>query len=491
MDNNLNKSIVKGALWMSALRSLYRIIGFISTMILARILTPHDFGVLSIAMSFYALLEIFSNTGMNTVLIKEKDISVDHYNTAWTLNVIINSLAAFFIAISAHLVANFYEIYDLEFILYICAVVFLLNGVKNIWVVDFQRDLTFDKEFKLLIIPKFLGFFITIGMALWLQNYWALIFSILFGRVIEVVTTYAMHRGRPKFSLLKISEIFLFSKWLVLNNIFSYINSRLPELILGKLTSTSTVATYSISLEISSTATTEIISNLNRALYPGYSKVSSSTSALTGLYINSMKVIAYIALPLGIGLVSVSSIMVPVVLGNQWLQVIEPLQCLALGGMILSMKSNAAYLYYVLSKPYLVTLDLLIRAVAFVIFIYVLFPKFGLMGITYAFLISSIISFVISAVIINKLLPVSLVGQFSLYLKPGIAALVMGYITNYFISFNIFSSLVELFLAVIVGVIVYILTIIVLWIITGRGKGPEEFVLRILKNKFFPPVDNI
>lgn len=487
MVKELNKAIVRGAIWTSALRISYRFIGFISTIILARILSPGDFGIAAIAMSFYALIEVFSNSGMQTVLIQKKNITEEHYNTAWTINLIINLIAACLLFFAAGYVAEFYTIPDLEYVLYTLMLLFILEGLKNINVVDFQKNLTFDKEFKLIIIPKIISFFIIIGLALYLKNFWALVIGNVAWKIIEVINTYLMHAERPSFSLKKSSEMILFSKWLVLNNVFAYINLRMPELILARFVAPGTVAMYSIASEISTTGTTEIISNINRAIYPGYAKVSHDAEKLFNLYNSTRKVISYIAIPLGVGIASVAAVMVPVLLGDKWGGVVEPLIYLSIGGSVLAIKSNIAYIYYALSKPYLVTLELAIRATIFVLLIFMLFDIYGVLGIAYAFLASAVVSFFVSIIIINRLLTFSVIEQLRIYLVPVFSAIVMALVVNLYVSSNAENMLFELVVSVILGMVTYVSCILMFWLMGGRKDGPEKIVITYIRLKMFCP----
>ena len=188
-----------GAIWMTLLRFTYRIIGLVSTVILARLLTTDDFGVAAIAMSIFAIINIFSQFGFDTVLIQKNKASEHDYNTAWTFNFLFGALSAIFLFSISPFVADFYQNKDLGDITKVIAFMFLLHGLRNIGVVDFQKNLTFDKEFKLHVIPKFISFFITIGLALYYENYWALVIGNVAWKLIEVINSYLMHPFRPKF----------------------------------------------------------------------------------------------------------------------------------------------------------------------------------------------------------------------------------------------------------------------------------------------------
>lgn len=142
------------------LRISVRAIGFISTIVLARLLTPEDFGLVAIIMSFFALIDVIGDFGFDTVLIQRQNATVDDYNTAWTFNFVFGFILCSIVACLSGGVADFYENHKLQPIMLILSLLFLFNGIQNIGVVDFRKNFSFDKEFKLQIIPKLISFFL-------------------------------------------------------------------------------------------------------------------------------------------------------------------------------------------------------------------------------------------------------------------------------------------------------------------------------------------
>ena len=138
--------------------------------------------------------------------------------TAWTLNLIFGVCACLVLGTLSFFIGDYYDEPKLVLITLIVSSMFLLNGLKNIGVVEFQKQLTFDKEFKLHIIPKFVSFFITIGLAIYFENYWALIIGNVVWKAMEVANSYLMHEYRPSFSFARTKELFDFSKWLMISN---------------------------------------------------------------------------------------------------------------------------------------------------------------------------------------------------------------------------------------------------------------------------------
>ncbi len=187
---SIGSRVANGALWMLALKAATKMIGLISTILLARLLTPEDFGLIAIIMAFFALIEVFGNFSFDTVLIQKKDADRAHYDTAWTFNFIFGLSACSFVFVGSDWIAEFYGDSRLDRIAVALGFLFLISGAQNIGVVQFRKELAFNLEFKFQLIPKILSFFVTIALAFWLRSYWALIWGALVWRFLVVAFSY-------------------------------------------------------------------------------------------------------------------------------------------------------------------------------------------------------------------------------------------------------------------------------------------------------------
>lgn len=343
--------------------------------------------------------------------------------------------------------------------------------------------MTFDKEFKLIIIPKFISFFVTIGLAFYLRSFWALVIGNVVWKFIEVIASYSMHPFRPKLNISKANELFSFSKWLMINNLFMFINSRAPDLILGKLISPHGAAIYNISYEIGTMSTSEVIANINRSIYPGYSKVKDNISKLQDIYLTSIKAISILALPLGTGVALLSPIVVPVFLGDQWNEAIEPLFYIALAAALNALKSNTAYVLYAREMPRITTFDLAFKSFLFLSLLLILIDLNGVVGAAQAFFYSSLTSLIISFFIIKKAIMLPISVQLGVYIKPVIANLTMT--LNILLAFQYLplSGIIGIVFYTILGAVSYTSVLYIAWVLSGKPSGLEEMILNFIKNK--------
>jgi lipopolysaccharide exporter len=483
----LGRAVAIGASWMVALRFSVKGIGLVSTLILVRILTPEDFGLVAIAMSFFALLELIAKFGFETVIIQKQNPSREHYDTAWSFNVLFGILACLLTICVSGQVAKFYEIQKLKPLLMVVSLLFIFNGLQNIGVVEFRKKLSFDKEFKLHIIPKLISSFTTIILVFWLKSYWALVIGTLILKGSTTILSYFMHPYRPKFTFVAWEELFNFSKWLMINNLLSFINSRSPEMIVAKIITPEAAGYFTISKEMSTLVTSEVASNVNSAAFPGYSKLSNEIGKLKVMYLDVMAFISFIVIPAGVGVASISGLFVPVVLGLQWIESIELVRYLAMGSLFFALNSNTGYVFLAIGQPKILSLLNLFRVSMFIPLLLCLTHYFGVVGAAGAVLITTISMFLIFSVFTCFKLKIKFSEIINIHFRPAFASFVM------FIVVIIIQPVFILWFGgigwgalsccIIVGSITYSLCVYSLWVVAGRPASPEKRVVTFFSEK--------
>ena len=168
-------------------------IGLISTLVLVRVLTPSDFGLVAMAMAVVALLELMSAFGFDSALIQRQDTARSHFDTAWTFNVIFGVCIALFLVAMAVPAAAFYREPRLEQMLPVLAIGAVVGGFENIGTVAFRKELNFRMEFIYLFIKRIAVFAVVITLALTLRSFWALIFATIAGKAMAVLISYLLH----------------------------------------------------------------------------------------------------------------------------------------------------------------------------------------------------------------------------------------------------------------------------------------------------------
>ena len=207
------KRTMIGSAWMIGWRLASRGLGMASTLLLARILAPADFGLVAMATTFSASIEALSQIGVLDALVRHERKDRSLYDTAFTLNVIRGLATALIIAGAAPLVAEFFGEPRLALVLLVLALNFAAQGCENVGPVEFRRKLAFASQFRLMLIPRLLQIVVTVTLALLQGSYWALVAGIVAGRMASLAASYALHPYRPRASLVAWRSLAAFSAW--------------------------------------------------------------------------------------------------------------------------------------------------------------------------------------------------------------------------------------------------------------------------------------
>lgn len=481
--SKLEQKLTSSAFLMLLTRLSVKGLGIISSLILVRLLDPADFGTVAIVMSIYAFIELFGLFGFNTAIIQKTAPSKDDYDTVFTINLTFGLVATLALYVSSPYLAQVLGNEQLTNALKAVALMFLINAVVNVKVVDFQRSMDFKKELVLQLVPKVLSFFITLYLAWQIRNYWALVYGMLALSTFNVLQSYIMCPYRPRMTFKQGKELFSFSKWLMLNNFLFYLNTKSIDLIVGKFISTKAAGLYSISQEMASLPVSEIAAPINKASYPAYSIAKDNKTQLAALFVKTTAMITLLSLPLSSGLYAVAHNFVPVVLGQKWLTAIPLIQLLALTSLIATLSANTGYIFMALGRPRTTFFVSLFRCILFIFFLYLLISPDQLSSPAIASLLATSIATLVSLVLALRIIGLSLIDYTKAVLNPIIAAAFMSLAIQQFeciVANTNLTSFTLLLTEVSLGGIVYISVIVLLWIIQGRQDTIEKSILNKL-----------
>jgi O-antigen/teichoic acid export membrane protein len=203
----------KGVGWIVAWRMVTRLLGVASTLTLVRLLLPADFGLVALGTGFAQAVDALSTLGVEDALIREPNPTPAMYHTAYTMDALRSVLTALVIAGAAVPVGAFFKEPRLANVLFALAISSLVQGTNSVGTVDFRRDMAFQKEFQLQVLPRLIMIATTITCALIWRSYWALIAGIMAGRVARWLFGFAMHPYRPVLTLSAWRSLIGFSLW--------------------------------------------------------------------------------------------------------------------------------------------------------------------------------------------------------------------------------------------------------------------------------------
>ena len=263
--DGLKRKMAIGVAWNTLFKVARRGLGLISTLILARLLVPADFGLVALATAIVGAFELMTAFNFEVALIQNQSAERRHYDTAWTFNVLFGVTTGAILTVMAASAASFFAEPRLEDVLYVLAFSFALASFSNIAVVDLQKELRFAEDFRLRAFQHFARFAVTVPLAFWMKSYWALVIGILVGNIVKVASTYWVMPYKPRLTLSARRDLLGFSMWLLANRIMFYLRNRSTELFLGRLAGVQTLGLFTVSFEISNMPTSELVAPINRA----------------------------------------------------------------------------------------------------------------------------------------------------------------------------------------------------------------------------------
>lgn len=485
--DSVNKQIAKGAAWMVAFKMLDNALGLVSTLVLARVLMPADFGLVSMCMVLLSAMTLLMAFGFDIQLIQNPNATREHFDTAWTFNVLFASGCGLLLAVLAEPAASFYREPRLEDIVYVLAIGFVLQGFSNIGTVKFRREMRFDREFKFLLSKRMASLLVTLPLALYLRSYWALVIGQVAGTILSLVMSYMVSSYRPRFSLAARGDMFNSSKWLVVNNFIQFIHNRAPTFVIARISGAQYVGVYSLSAELSLLPSNELVAPINRAAFPGYAKAAYDMDKLRDSFLKVIASIALMAMPAGLGIFSVADLLVPVALGWKWLDAIPIMQILAIYGVIKALQSNISYIYLALGMTRTITLIMSIQVLLQTTALVPAVTMYGIQGAAWSYLGTTILLIPLNQYLVARCLKLSALRFARELARPLLAALIMMAVvltikSQLVLRHETLDYVLALLLCVAAGGIVYVMTMYVLWRLAGRPDGAEEFAFRRMQS---------
>ncbi len=481
MAQSIQRRMATGAIWMVLFKFVERGLGLISTLILARLLGPTDFGIVAMAISFIAMAELLTAFGFDIAIIQTPQATVEHYNTAWTCNVLLNLGVAVLMLALAVPIAEFYRKPEVIWVVVALAFGPLIAGAENIGVVAFRKDLDFKREFRFQLSRKLIGFAVVIPLALLLRNYWALVAGMLASKVAGTAMSYWMHPFRPRFALSKFKELFRFSRWLLFNNLVGFFKERSTDFFIGRLYGPASLGSYNVAYELAHLPTTEIGAPINRALLPGFAKMNPGDEVARA-YASAVGVLAMLALPAAAVMFVVSPFLVPVLLGSKWLSAVPVMQVLAFNGALMLFHASISTVLMGRGFSKQVGFANACYLVVLVVFLVLFSEYFGVVGAAYAALLTTLVCSPVYLHYVHRCLGVRARVIFEAVSRPLAAALVTALVLQWMMpgydaKHGVAVAAAWLVGGMMAGTLLYTALALLLWTLMGRPGGAEQVMI--------------
>ncbi|MDO9498825.1 lipopolysaccharide biosynthesis protein [Falsiroseomonas sp.] len=315
---NTRRLVVTGAAFMIVGRLAVRCISVISTLILARLLVPEDFGIVALAAAIFAVVDLISTTNFALVVVRRASVDRSFYDTAWTMNLLRCLLLGGLVALTAEWQAGLMREPRLTPVLMLIALNVAMDGLASIGLARLQREMRFDLLFRQQVVIKIAAFIVTIVLAYFWRSYWALVLGHILAKFIAIPYGYWLAPHRPRFSLKHWRELLSFSKWSLLMNACAVADGQGPNLVLGRMLGMQSVGMYNIAYQVAATPVTEIAVPVRGPIYAGYARSMHDKALLGREFLNGFGFLFTVLLPLSVGIALVAPEIERIALGPRW-----------------------------------------------------------------------------------------------------------------------------------------------------------------------------
>lgn len=295
-----------------------KVIGLVSTLILARVLVPDDFGLVAIATLLFGFVQVLSTTGSMQYLLSIEDIDDLKINTSWTLDFLFKLPLSLLFALSAPYIAGWYGDERLIDIIYVFALLLLVSCVATPAESLLRREQNFTPMVKLGVFSKIFSVFVAVSIALIFESYWALVFGQVANGLIQCVGSYIIHDYRPRFTLKKLKEQWIFSSWMLPQAVVGFFRSQLDTLIVSAYFNKSILGSYHVMKYLAYIPSAHIILPATQPLLVELRKVKNDSVAFTNQFNISFIATMLIVIPMCSMLMIHHNLVTLVLLGDQW-----------------------------------------------------------------------------------------------------------------------------------------------------------------------------
>lgn len=476
------RHVARGTAWMVGVRWAIRLTGLLSTVVLARLLTPADYGIVAIATLILGTIEVLGEVGVSSAVIRHPDPTREHYDSAWTMLLLVGLLLALVVLATTPLTVTYFHEPRAKLVLTVLALRTAMTGFQNIASIKFQHDLEFHKLFQLNVGSTIVQFVAVMISAFLLRNYWALVIGIMSKQVATIVLSYILEPYRPRFSLAKASELVAFSLWVLLRNIGSYVLSQVDKIAIGGFGGAVAMGRYDVGRDVATSPVSEVVLPLVYALYPTMAKVQHDREKRRELFFGVFHWSALISTALAVGVALVSQDMATVILGPKWDGVSRLMPWLALSFGLTGLTSSVYTAFESLGRADLSARLQWMRVFAYSIAIFpVAFYFRNLEAVAIARFCITVAVCPTLFYALSKALDVPFRNFLFVLWRPFTAGLVMACAVLGMNAAIGFVGILRLMLDVLAGASVFVASVMVLWLAIGSPDGPEREIVTMAR----------
>ena len=451
-----NKNVVNNFIWRFAERCGAQAVTLIVSIVLARILTPGDFGTVSLVMVFTTIMQVFVDSGLGTALIQKKDADDLDFSSVFYFNFAVCLILYAVMFMAAPLIAGFYNDTSLILIIRVISLTIIISGVKGIQQSYVSRNMLFKRFFFATLGGTIFSAFLGIGMAYAGCGVWSIVAQQLSNTAIDTLILWVTVKWRPKklFSWKRLKGLLSYGWKLLISSLLDTVYNNLRNLIIGKIYTSADLAYYNQGDKFPKVIVTNINTSIDSVLLPSMAGEQDHRDRVKSMTRRAIKTSTYIMAPLMMGLMFCAEPVVKLLLTDKWLPCVPYLRIFCFTYMFWPIHTANLNAIKAMGRSDLfLKLEIVKKIMGLTLLL--LTMRISVMAMAYSLIVSGICSQVINSWPNWKLLNYNYFEQLRDILPSIIIALIMGIIV-YFVGFLRLPTIVILLIQVLTGAAIYI-----------------------------------
>lgn len=477
--NDIKSKVMTGLFWKFGERISAQLVTFIVSIVLARLLSPEDYGAIAMVTVFITFANVFVVNGFGNALIQKKEADNIDFSSVFYFNIVFSIILYCILFALAPYIADFYNMKILSMVLRVLGLRVIIAGINSVQQAYVSRHMLFKRFFWSTLFGTVLSGIVGIVMAYMGFGVWALVAQYLTNTSIDTIVLWFTVRWRPNFvfSFSRMKKMFSYGWKLLCSGILDTGYNQLRSLIIGKIYSSSELAYYDKGQQYPNLIVININTSISSVLFPAISQEQDNKSRVKDMTRRAIKTSSYIMWPLMIGLAVIAEPLISLMLTDKWLPCVPYLQiaCFTYGFWPIHTANLEAMKALGRSDLFL-KLEIIKKVIGILILIIAM--RYGVMAIALSSIMATIISSFINAYPNRDLLNYSYIEQLKDIL-PTIGLSIMMGIIVYTVKFFNVNNFFQIVIQIVLGGIIYLLGSKVFHFET------YEYLINIAKSKIF------
>lgn len=458
MSDNLSSkgTVISNLIWRFAERCGAQGVAFVVSLVLARLLSPEDYGTIALVTVFITILQVFVDSGLGNALIQKKDADDVDFSSVFYFNVLACAILYLGIFFAAPMLALFYDDLELVPVIRVLSLTIVISGVKNVQQAFVSRNMQFKRFFFATLGGTIGAAFLGIFLAYMGYGVWALVAQQLFNTTVDTLILWVTVKWRPKwaFSFSRLKELLSFGWKLLVSALLDTTYNQLRQLIIGKLYTTADLAYYNKANQFPNLIVTNINTAIDSVVFPAMSMEQEDPQRVKAMTRRAIKTSIYIMAPMMLGLAAVAEPMIRLLITDKWLPCVPYLRVFCITFMFYPIHTSNLNAIKAMGRSDLfLKLEIMKKIVGLIVLMSTIWISVEAMA--YSLLLVSLMSQIINSWPNRKLMDYSYLAQLR-DIMPSIAlAAAMALIVSSLPMLGL-DDLITLGLQIVLGVIIYL-----------------------------------